>query len=76
MNVSQAKEIIGGTKDAYYSTHSPTYNRAAGFLEAVRQLSPAVEALKSISENTCCDKCQEAAAWAKSALASIKGVFE
>jgi hypothetical protein len=30
------------------------------------------KALKSIAANTCCDKCQEAAAWAKSALEGIR----
>jgi hypothetical protein len=33
---------------------------------------PLVDALESIAANTCCDKCQEAALVAKSALAKVK----
>ena len=45
--------------------------------EAMRQFMKANlryrEALESIAANTCCDKCQEAALVAKTALAAAKG---
>jgi len=41
-----------------------------------RRLAVAVEALESIKKNTCCQNCQEAAKWAKAALARIEAMKE
>ena len=45
-----------------------------GSLES--KLAKAVDCLKSISKNSCCDKCQEAGLWARKTLEELeKGVY-
>lgn len=66
MNYKEAEKIIKGTHD------KRAYGMAEGFLEAVDKFAPAVEALTSISNNSCCDTCQEAKLVAIKALSSYE----
>lgn len=77
MNKQEAMEIISLSQrypieSGKHNPYEPEYYEAQGFLEASThyeaELSRYRSALESIAKNTCCDKCQEAALVAKSAL--------
>jgi hypothetical protein len=75
MNVKEASEIFIKGNNVLLEKDSTTsisdlveqsinkaigYGASKGFLECHKLYKPLVEALESISKNSCCDQCQEA----------------
>ena len=72
LGVKEAKGEIDKLRKEIKEINSYIPNISTKALTTSEKLKIAIDALESISKNSCCNKCQEAALWSRQALEKIK----